>query len=38
VLTVTIFKASGLTVPGSMLSPDPYVEIILVDCDRTRWV
>lgn len=36
VLTVTIFKAAGLTQPGSLLSPDPYVELILVDCDRLR--
>lgn len=37
VLTVTIFKASGLTQPGSLLAPDPYAELVLVDCDRRRW-
>jgi hypothetical protein len=36
VLTVTIFKSAGLTMPGSLLSPDPYAEVILVDCDRRR--
>jgi hypothetical protein len=36
VLTVTIYKATGLTQPGSLLSPDPYAEVTLVDCDRKR--
>lgn len=38
VLTVTLFKATGLSQPGSLLSPDPYAEVILVDCDRRRCV
>lgn len=36
VLTVTLYKGTGLTQPGSLLSPDPYAELVLVDCDRLR--
>lgn len=36
VLTVTIFKASRLASPGLLLAPDPYVEMVLVDCDQKR--
>ncbi|KAF8055094.1 SYT1 [Scenedesmus sp. PABB004] len=40
VLCVTVIKASALGSPGgvagALLNPDPYVEMILVDCDRTR--
>lgn len=35
-LTVTIFKASGLGKANTLANPDPYVEMILVDCDLRR--
>lgn len=35
-LTVTIFKASALAAAGAVSAPDPYVEMVLVDCDRKR--
>lgn len=36
-LTVTIFKGAALGTPGVLTAPDPYVEMVLVDCDRKRW-
>jgi hypothetical protein len=35
-LTVKLIGASGLGKPGQLIAPDPYVEVLLVDCDPAR--